>query len=133
MRLSLLGCLCRHAATMDSSSPDSLSSHSPLDTPAGDVRQRLLFDCHESRFGESAEPDPLSFGSPQSAERAQHAQQAEQHDLGAMSSSFQVRSALAMHKTVYKRHIAVHHCSQHLLQHPQASEGFSTCVVMQAE
>ncbi|DBA94296.1 hypothetical protein WJX77_005306 [Trebouxia sp. C0004] len=82
----------RHAATMDSSSPDSLSSHSPLDTPASDVRQRLLFDCHESRFGESAEPDPLSFGSPPPAERAQHAQQAEQHDLGAMSSSFQAFS-----------------------------------------
>ncbi len=100
---------------MDSSSPDSLSSHSPLDTPAGDVRQRLLFDCHESRFGESAEPDPLSFGSSQPAEHAQHGQQAEQHDLGAMSSSFQVHSALAMHK----RHTAVHHGSQHLLQHPQ--------------
>ncbi len=85
---------------MDSSSPDSLSSRSPLDTPAGDVRQRLLFDCHESRFGESAEPDPLSFGSPKPAERAQHA---EQHDLGAMSSSFQVRSGFAMHKTAYNR------------------------------
>ncbi|KAL0019173.1 hypothetical protein WJX79_008817, partial [Trebouxia sp. C0005] len=79
----------RHAATMESSSPDSFSSHSPLDTPAGDVRQRLLFDCHESRFGESAEPDPLSFGSPQ---RAEHAQQAEQHDLGAINSSFQAFS-----------------------------------------
>lgn len=89
---------------MDSSSPDSLSSHSPLDTPAGDVRQRLLFDCHESRFGESAEPDPLSFGSPQPAERAQHAQQAEQHDLGAMSSSFQVRSALACTNCLQKAH-----------------------------
>ncbi|KAL0047798.1 hypothetical protein WJX82_000192 [Trebouxia sp. C0006] len=88
----ILASRLRHAATMDSSSPDSLSSHSPLDTPAGDVRQRLLFDCHESRFGESAEPDLLSFGSPQSAERAQHAQQAEQHDLGAMSSSFQAFS-----------------------------------------
>ena len=87
---------------MDSSSPDSLSSHSPLDTPPGDVRQRLLFDCHESRFGESAEPDPLSFGSPQPAERAQHAQQVEQHNLGAMSSSFQVRSALAIHRLFTK-------------------------------
>ena len=87
---------------MDSSSPDSLSSHSRLDTPAGNVRQRLLFDCHETRFGESAEPDPLSFGSPQRAGSAQHAHQAEQHDLGAMSSSFQVHSALAMHKTVSK-------------------------------
>jgi hypothetical protein len=88
---------------MDSSSPDSLSSHSPLDTPGGDVRQRLLFDCHESRFGESAEPDPLSFGSPQPAERPQHAQQAEQHDLGAMSSSFQVRSGFPMHQNAYIR------------------------------
>jgi len=99
VRVSLLGCLCRHAATMDSSSPDSLSSHSPLDTPADDVRQRLLFDCHESRFGETAEPDPLSFGSPQPAEHAQHAQQAEQHDLVAMSSSFQVRTGFAMQAT----------------------------------
>ena len=102
-RFSCFGCLCRHAATMDSSSPNSLSSHSPLDTPAGDVRQRLLFDCHDSRFGESAEPDPLSFGSPQPAERAQHAQQADQHDLEAMSSSFQVRSGFAMHTTAYNR------------------------------
>lgn len=71
---------------MDSSSPDSLASHSPLGTPAGDVRQRLLFDWHESRFGEAAEPDPLSFGSPQPAQHAQHGQ----HDLGATNSSFQV-------------------------------------------
>lgn len=85
---------------MESSSPDSFSSHSPLDTPAGDVRQRLLFDCHESRFGESAEPDPLSFGSPQ---RAEHAQQAEQHDLGAINSSFQVRSGFGMHRIAYNR------------------------------
>ena len=92
--LSVLGdsdaCLCRHAATMDSSSsPDSRSPPSPLDSLAGDVRQRLLFDWQESRFGETAEPDPLSFGSPQQAQRAQRADRAEQ-DMSATSNTFQV-------------------------------------------
>ncbi len=73
---------------MDSTYPDSLSSQSPLDSMAGDVRQRLIFDWHESRLGETAEPDPLSSGSPQ---QAQHTQLG-QHEFGAMSNSFQVPS-----------------------------------------
>ena len=72
---------------MDSSSPDSLSSQSPLDTATGDVRQRLLFEWHGSRLGETAEPDPLS---PQVAQRAQQAQCGQQAELGTMSNSFQV-------------------------------------------
>lgn len=82
--------LCRHAATMDSSSsPESQSPLSPLDSLAGDVRQRLMFDWQESRFGEMAEPDPLSVGSPQQAQRAQQADRPEQ-GMAAMSNTFQV-------------------------------------------
>ena len=82
--------LCRHAATMDSSSsPEARSPPSPLDSLAGDVRQRLMFDWQESRFGEMAEPDPLSFGSPQQAQHAQQADRAGQN-MGAMSNTFQV-------------------------------------------
>ena len=83
-------CLCRHAATMDSSSsPEVRSPPSPLDSLAGDVRQRLMFDWQESRFGEMAEPDPLSFGSPQHAQHAQQADGAGQN-MGAKSNTFQV-------------------------------------------
>ena len=82
--------LCRHAATMDSSSsPGSQSPASPLDSLAGDVRQRLMFDWQESRFGEMAEPDPLSDGSPQQAQHAQQADRTEQ-GMAAMSNTFQV-------------------------------------------
>ena len=72
-----------------SSSPEARSPPSPLDSLAGDVRQRLMFDWQESRFGEMAEPDPLSFGSPQQAQRAQQADRAGQN-MGAMSNTLQV-------------------------------------------
>lgn len=72
-----------------SSSPGSQSPASPLDSLAGDVRQRLMFDWQESRFGEMAEPDPLSIGSPQQAQRAQQADRAERA-MAATSNTFQV-------------------------------------------
>ena len=56
---------CRHAATVDSSSPASSTSQD-----ASEVRQRLTFDLHESRFAETAEPDPLSSFQPQHAQQA---------------------------------------------------------------
>lgn len=74
---------------VSSSSPEARSPPSPLDSLAGDVRQRLMFDWQESRFGEMAEPDPLSFGTPQQAQRAQQTDRAAQN-MGAMSNTFQV-------------------------------------------
>ena len=74
---------------VSSSSPEARSPPSPLDSLAGDVRQRLMFDWQESRFGEMAEPDPLSFGTPQQAQRAQQTDRAVQN-MGAMSNTFQV-------------------------------------------
>lgn len=56
---------CRHAATVDSSSPASSTSQD-----ASEVRQRLTFNLHESRFAETAEPDPLSSFQPQHAQQA---------------------------------------------------------------
>ena len=72
-----------------------------------------MFDWQESRFGETAEPDPLSFGSPQQAQhaqqgqQAQHAQQGQQSQraqqaqqseqgMGAMSDRFQVHAVSQM-------------------------------------
>lgn len=68
---------CRHAATLDSSSPASSTSQD-----ASDVRQRLSFDWQDSRFAETAEPDPLSSA------RSQHAQQAHQAPVN-LAESFQ--------------------------------------------
>ena len=48
-----------------------------------------MFDWQESRFGEMAEPDPLSFGSPQQGQRAQQADRAGEN-MSATSNSFQV-------------------------------------------
>ena len=48
-----------------------------------------MFDWQESRFGEMAEPDPLSFGSLQQAQHAQQADRAGQN-MAAVSNTFQV-------------------------------------------
>lgn len=98
---------------MDSSSPDSRSPSSPLDSLDGDVRQRLLFDWQESRFGETAEPDPLSFGSPQQAQRVQQADRGTE----AMRNTFQVWRASVLHaSSVHPSFMPVAACANQLVQ-----------------
>ena len=51
-----------------------------------------MFDWNDTRFAETAEPDPLSFGSPQKLVHAQQPHQDTHRQAAALDSSFQVGS-----------------------------------------